>query len=80
MEKKPSIEQRLEAITRNLELLASLQADTERKLDRLIETVDRLSDTVNTGFTKAAAILLRHEERLDEHEARLNELQDPSAN
>jgi hypothetical protein len=54
-----SIDERLEAITRNLELLASLQADTERKLNRLTETV-------NSGFTKVAAILVRHEERLDE--------------
>jgi hypothetical protein len=73
MEKNPSIEERLEAITRNLELLASLHADTEQKLNRL-------ADTVNMGFTKAAAILVRHEERLDGHEVRLDELQDPSAN
>jgi hypothetical protein len=56
-----SIDERLEAITRNLELLASIQADTEQKLNRL-------ADTVNTGFTKVAAILVRHEERLDDLE------------
>ena len=62
-----SIDERLEAVTRNLELLASIQADSEQKLNRLI-------DTVNLGFTKAAAILVRHEERLDEHETRLDQL------
>lgn len=54
-----SIEERLEAIARNLELLSGMQLKTE-------ESLNRLTDTVNMGFTKVAAILVRHEERLDE--------------
>jgi hypothetical protein len=45
-----SIEERLEAIARNLELLSGMQLKTE-------EALNRLTDTVNTGFTKVERIL-----------------------
>ncbi len=58
-----SIEERLEAIARNRELLSGMQLKTE-------EALNRLTDTVNTGFTKVARILVTHEERLDDLEER----------
>jgi chromosome segregation ATPase len=52
-----SIDERLEAIGHSVELLAGMQIETERRLARLTEKVDRLtdrSDFLQTSMTTLA--------------------------
>lgn len=49
-----AIDERLEALTQTVELLGGMQIETERKLQNLIDTVNRV-----------ALVVVDHEERLD---------------
>ena len=59
-----SIDERLEAITRNLELLASIQRDNERRESQrflaLTEKIEQLSDAV----TRLVQVADNHEDRI----------------
>ena len=52
-----TIEERLEALTQTVELLGGMQVETEKKLQRLIDTVNRV-----------ALLVVDHDERLDDLE------------
>lgn len=56
-EKKPTIDERLEAIAQTLELVANMQLVTEEKLKGLVDTTQRFEE-----FAKL--VLSNHEERL----------------
>jgi hypothetical protein len=58
-----TIDERLEALTRSLELLASIVAENEKR-QTLAETA------LNERFSLLAQVLLRHDERLDRLEGR----------
>lgn len=74
-----NIEEKLEALTQTVELLAKMQIKTEENLNRLTERVDRIGEnldrlsekldhlrqTVEGAFNQIARILLSHEQRLD---------------
>jgi len=49
-----NMEQRLEALTQSVELLASMQVETEKRLQLLIDSVTRMATAIRD-----------HEERLD---------------
>jgi len=62
-ERLDKLTERVDSIARNVELLSGMQIKTE-------ESLQRLEDTVNNGFTKVANILLSHDERLDDLEGK----------
>jgi hypothetical protein len=53
-ERLDKLTERIDAIARNVELLSGMQIESEKRLNRLIETVGRM-----------ASILVTHDERLD---------------
>jgi t-SNARE complex subunit (syntaxin) len=57
-----NIDQRLEALTQTVELIAAMQRDNEVRMGRIEEAVVTLTDTMN----RLANIVIRHEERLDQ--------------
>jgi hypothetical protein len=56
-ERYKRIDERLDAIARNVELLSGLQMETEKSLNNLVQTVARL-----------VAVIVTHDERLDQLE------------
>jgi len=70
-----TIDERIEALTQSVELLASMHQDLEKKWDgrmlKMIEILESLNDT-----TKRMSRLIEiHEERLDDHERRIDGLE-----
>jgi hypothetical protein len=76
-----TIDERLEALTKTVELMASLQRDREATLDKHLANVDKqlavltersivFMDTMN----RVGRILAAHDHTLDEHERRLDKL------
>jgi hypothetical protein len=67
------IEQRLEALTHSVELLAGMQVETEKHLTRIaemqIETERRMQEFSN-GMMQVARILANHENRIDRLEGK----------
>jgi phage-related minor tail protein len=61
-----NIDERLEALAQTVEIMASMQQETERNLQRLGERVD--------AVTAAVAILVRI---VESHERRLDNLDNP---
>ena len=62
------IEQRLEALSHSVELLAGMQIETEKRMTRLAETVERLA--VRTGqLQEQMATTVARTDRLQEHMA-----------
>jgi hypothetical protein len=60
------IEQRLEALTQTVELLARMHVDHEREYhERSVRTDERLAQLMET-MTRLANIVEAHEERLDD--------------
>lgn len=63
-----NIEERLEAITQTLELVAGMQRDSEKRMDRLTETVDKILVALKQDSENIAAlarIAQAHEHRLE---------------
>jgi hypothetical protein len=56
-----NIDERLEALTHTVELLAGLQMETEKKLARLTETMATLAD----GMIHLTRVALDHTERIE---------------
>jgi len=63
-----TIDERLEALTQSVELLAQMHRDNERQLN---EKFAILADTMN----RVGRIIEIHEHRLDSHEDRLDRLE-----
>jgi|HubBroStandDraft_6_1064221.scaffolds.fasta_scaffold2556979_1 hypothetical protein len=69
-----NIEERLEALTHSVELLAGMQIETEKRITRLAESVERLTDrgdqlqkhmaTLADGMAQLTRIALDHDERI----------------
>jgi ABC-type transporter Mla subunit MlaD len=59
------IDERLDAIARNLELLSAMHLKTEENLDRLTQNLDQLTLTVDRAMGQVASILQNHEGRID---------------
>ncbi len=69
------IDQRLEALTQTVELLAGMHRDSEHRIDRVAERIDRLTQNIEgmRGFISDIAqstarllnIVESHEHRLD---------------
>jgi hypothetical protein len=57
-------EGRIQALTQGLELVVSLQRDNEKRLAQVMDTMNRLGRIIEI-----------HEQRHDEHDARLDDLE-----
>lgn len=63
-----NIDERLEALTQTVELMASMQKETEKHMTTLAEKMERLAETdaqFHRGMEQIARILANHEHRLD---------------
>ncbi len=61
-------EEEIKKLEQKLDRLASLQIDTEMKLQRFIDGTERLSQSVekmNNGLDRFAVIVMDHENRID---------------
>jgi hypothetical protein len=58
------IDSRLEALAQSLELVVGLHRDNEKRLAQVMDTMNRLGRIIEI-----------HEQRLDEHDARLDDLE-----
>jgi hypothetical protein len=56
-----SIDERLEALTQTVELLAGMQRVNEERMEKLERAMEKLTDTMN----RLPNIVIMHEERLD---------------
>jgi hypothetical protein len=68
-----TIDERLEALTQSVELLASFHKDNEKRMEELVasqknlnESMARLSDTMN----QLGIVVLDHQRRLEDLEGR----------
>lgn len=59
-----TIDERLEALTQSVELLASMQKETEKRLQGLLE----VSTQLEQSMIRLVRVVVRHEERLDDIE------------
>jgi hypothetical protein len=59
-----NIDERLEALTHTVELLAGMQVDTEKRLARLEESMTTVAD----GMAQLTRIVLNHHERIEKLE------------
>ncbi|HEU0139879.1 MAG TPA: hypothetical protein VFQ79_09225 [Bryobacteraceae bacterium] len=57
-----TIDERLEALTQTVEIIAGMQQETERRMQETERRMAQLADTMN----RLANVVIRHEERLDE--------------
>jgi len=72
-----NIDQRLEALTQSVELLAAIERDSEKRIEarftKLIENMDRLAQAttrLDEGMLRMANILMNHEERIENLEGK----------
>jgi hypothetical protein len=66
-----TIDQRLEALTRNLELLSLESEKHDRQLDRAAKLVTEVAE----GTSRLLRVVEMHEHRLDNHDDRLDKLE-----
>jgi hypothetical protein len=66
-----TIDERLEALTRNLELLSPESEKHDRQLDRAAKLVTEVAE----GTARLLRIVEMHEHRLDSHDDRLDKLE-----
>jgi hypothetical protein len=66
-----TIDERLEALTRNLELLSLESEKHDRQLDRAAKLVTEVAE----GTARLLRIVEMHEHRLDSHDERLDKLE-----
>ena len=66
-----NIEERLEAVTHTLELVALMQRDSEKRIDRLADALEQtniavqnISDVLTTFNRAMAATVVNHEDRI----------------
>lgn len=64
--------ERHEALAQTVQLIASMQVGSEKKLEILTERSIQLTDTVN----KLARIVGIHEDTIEDHEGRIGRLED----
>ena len=64
-ERFTKIEEKHQALAQTVEILASLQVETERKLQAFIANVNEFSQRVDRGMFQVARILDSHDARLD---------------
>ena len=63
-----NIDERLEALTHSVELLASMQIANEKRMAELVDRSARLQESVATmadGMAQLTRIVLDHDQRLD---------------
>lgn len=68
-----NIDQRLEALTQSLELVAAMQGESEKRVARLEEAMIRAEQSrtlFDEGMTRISLILAKNENRLDDLEGR----------
>jgi len=65
-ERLAKTEERLDAIARNLELLSSLQIDTERRLAQLVE----VTNNIGTATQDLIVLMHSHDQRIAALEAK----------
>ncbi|HUI78538.1 MAG TPA: hypothetical protein VLY24_11485 [Bryobacteraceae bacterium] len=58
-----TLDERLNALTQTGELLSSMDRDNEKRMGQMMDAISRLAN-----------VAVAHEERLDEHERRLDDL------
>jgi hypothetical protein len=66
-----SVDERLEALTHSVELLAGMQIETEKRMVRLIEQSARLQESMATladGMAGITRIVLDHDDRIEKLE------------
>lgn len=73
--KKPTIEQRLEAITQTLELVAGMQLATDRKLDRVAIELEQLSKLAAQTNKDLGHLTALSKIVFTSHEARIKKLE-----
>jgi len=66
-----TIDERLEALTRNLELLSLESEKHDRQLDRAAKLVTEVAE----GTARLLRVVEMHEHRLDSHDERLDKLE-----
>jgi hypothetical protein len=66
-----TIDERLEALTRNLELLSLESEKHDRQLDRAAKLVTEVAE----GTARLLRVVEMHEHRLDSHDDRLDKLE-----
>ena len=69
------IDERLEALTQTVELLAATHRDSERQTEQLFGQVALRIREVTDGIERLARIAGVHQKRLDGHEKRLDDLE-----
>jgi len=84
-----NIDERIEALTQSLELMASLHQDLEKKVERgpslhqelekkwdgRMVVMQQILEDLNDMTKRTTRILEIHEERLDDHDKRLDKLE-----
>jgi hypothetical protein len=65
-----TIDERLEALTRNLQLL-SLESENDRQLDRAAKLITEVAE----GTARLLRVVEMHENRPDSHDDRLDKLE-----
>ena len=73
-----TLDERLEALTHSVELLTSMHKDTEERIQKLADKVDRLTIRVkplDEALIVTNAMVLRHETLVKEHAQWLQEMQ-----
>jgi hypothetical protein len=66
-----SIDERLEALTHSVELLAGMQIETEKRMAKLIEQSTRLQESIATladGMVRITRVVLDHDDRIEKLE------------
>lgn len=66
-----TIDERLEALTRNLELLSLESEKHDRQLDRAAKLITEVAE----GTARLLRVVEMHEHRLDSHDDRLDKLE-----
>jgi hypothetical protein len=70
-EEAMTIDERLEALTRNLELLSLESEKHDRQLDRAAKLITEVAE----GTARLLRVVEMHENRLDSHDDRLDKLE-----
>ena len=60
-----TIDERLQALTQSMELLSTMHRDNEKRMGQMMDAVGRLARVVDL-----------HQDRLDEHDGRIDRLED----
>jgi hypothetical protein len=74
--RKPTIDDRIQALTQSLELLVSLHTDLEKTTAERFGTVAAIFRDAHGSIQSLERIATAHQQRLDDHGQRIQRLED----